>query len=57
MGKVLTTALKALGLGGLIGLGGSVVTGSSSIGGFFNSLLLICLGILFIWLMFKLIKK
>ena len=57
MGKVLTTALKALGLGGLIGLGGSVVTGSSSIGGFFNSLLLICLGVLFIWLMFKLIKK
>ena len=57
MGKFLTTALKALGLGGLIGLGGSVVTGSSSIGGFFNSILLGCLGVSFVWLMFKLIKK
>lgn len=57
MGKVLSTALKALGLGGLIGLGGSVIAGESSIGGFFKSLLLICLGISFIWLMFKLIKK
>ena len=61
MGAFLKGAFKWLGIGGLIGIGSSTIANGGSISGgisdFFNTAILVALGIFFIWLMFKLIKK
>lgn len=61
MGAFFKGALKWLGIGGLVGIGTSTVANGGSISGgisdFFNTAILVALGIFFIWLMFKLIKK
>ena len=48
---------KILGIGALVGVGGSLITGESSIPDIFNAIILACLGVFFIWLLFKFIKK
>ena len=61
MGAFFKGALKWLGIGGLVGVGSSAVTGGGSVASivttFFNTGILIALGILFVWLMFKFIKR
>ena len=61
MGAFLKGALKWLGIGGLVGIGSSTIANggslSTGISDFFNTAILVALGIFFIWLMFKFIKR
>ena len=57
IGKAFSRLGKFLGIGALVGVGGSLITGESSIPDIFNAIILSVLGIFFIWLLFKFIKK
>lgn len=57
IGRAFSGLGKLLGISALVGVGGSLITGESSIPDILNAIILAGLGIFFIWLLFKFIKR